>query len=247
MNKEIEGIWTEEQVVKSYQIGPNYTLKPTAISELFQEAAGNHSNAKKFGLREMMKVGKAWVLSTYKYEVFQWPKWTDILKIETWVFDIQKFSSQRNFKIFNNEGQLMIQGSSNWFGIDMKKRRPTTIGEFEDCVQLREDLRTVGTPKRLKGVEKVDFSTSRTAAYSDLDPVNHVNNIKYFEWMLDSLPNDITQDKILKEVEINYASEVVLGETVQILHEVKADENTNVITAIMKENKPACIIHSVWI
>lgn len=246
MNKEEEGIWYEEQVVKSYQIGPNYTLKPTVISELFQEAAGNHSNAKKFGLREMMKVGKAWVLGSYKYEVFKWPKWTHKLQIETWVYDLQKFSSQRNFKILDQEGNLLIQGSSNWFGLDIKKRRPTTIEEFTDCVYLREDLLTVGTPKRLKGVEKVDFSTQRIAAYSDLDPVNHVNNIKYFEWMLDSLPTSFTQQKTLTQVEINYVSEVVLGEEVKILNEMEEGETSKVITAIMKENKPACIIHSVW-
>ncbi|NME68975.1 acyl-[acyl-carrier-protein] thioesterase [Flammeovirga aprica] len=246
MNKEIEGIWYEEQVVKSYQIGPNYTLKPTAISELFQEAAGNHSNAKKFGLRELMKVGKAWVLGTYKYEVFHWPKWTDQLSIETWVYDVQKFSSQRNFKILDEEGKLMIYGSSNWFGLDLKKRRPTSINEFEDCVHVREDLTTVGPPKRLKGVEKVDFSSEREASYSDLDPVNHVNNIRYFEWMLDSLPVEITQKKTLKAVEINYVAEVILGEKVKIVHEVLEEEDTKIISAIMKENKPACIIHSVW-
>ncbi|NLR93911.1 acyl-[acyl-carrier-protein] thioesterase [Flammeovirga agarivorans] len=240
------GVWQEEQVVKSFQIGPNYILKPTAIAEFFQEAAGNHSNAEKFGMREMMALGKAWVLGSIKYKINQWPKWSDNLLIETWVFDVQKFSSQRNFIMKNQKEEVLIEGSSNWFGIDFKKRKPTYIDDFMDVVHVREDLTTTGKPDKLRGLERVDHSSQRKAVFSDLDPVNHVNNIKYLEWMIDSLPAEVKK-KSLSQVETNYLSEVRLDEEVKILSEIDQVENGfNIITCIMKEEKPACILHTVW-
>ncbi|MBB6461137.1 acyl-[acyl-carrier-protein] thioesterase [Flammeovirga kamogawensis] len=244
-----EGVWEEEQIVTSYQIGPNYTLKPTSISELFQEAAGNHSNAEQFGLREMMAIGKAWVLGSYKYRVKRWPKWTEKLLMQTWVHDVQKFSSQRNFQLVDVKGNIIIQGTSNWFGLDMKKRRPTPIEEFVDRITPRADISCISSPSRLKGIERVDFSLKKKAMYSDLDPVNHVNNIKYFEWMLDSLPHTYKTEKMLTDVEINYVTEVVLDEEVNVVSEVTEEEGvTKVITCIMKQEgvKPACIIHTNW-
>lgn len=241
-----EAVWREVQSVKAHQIGPKYKMKPSTISEIFQEVAGNHSNAEKFGLREMMKNGHAWVLGSIKYEVKQWPKWTDNLHITTWVFDVQKLSSQRNFLIKNDQDVEIIKGSSNWFGIDLKRRRPIVIEEFMEEVKTRNDLVTLDKPSKLQPPSSQDFVTERTVVYSELDPVNHVNNIKYFDWMLDSIPYSFKSKKLV-EVEINYLSEVLLDQKVKIITEQQQTKNSyHLITGIYREDKPVCIIHSKW-
>ncbi|ANQ48094.1 hypothetical protein MY04_0712 [Flammeovirga sp. MY04] len=241
-----EGVWSEHQTVKAHQIGPGYKMKPSTISEIFQEVAGNHSNAEKFGLREMMKNGHAWVLGSLKYEVKKWPKWTEDLHITTWVYDVQKLSSQRNFLIKDDKGNVIIQGSSIWFGIDLKRRRPIMITEFMDKVTQRDDLITLEKPSKLQPPSSKDFESKRKVVYSELDPVNHVNNIKYFDWMLDSIPHSFKSKKLV-EVEINYLSEVVLDQEVDVITEQQQSENGyHLITGIYKEDKPACIIHTKW-
>ena len=52
--------------------------------------------------------------------------------------------------------------------------------------------------------------------YGDLDMNGHVNNVRYIEWVLNSLPLEFHQTHILTALEVNYLAEAVYGHAVSI-------------------------------
>jgi hypothetical protein len=56
----------------------------------------------------------------------------------------------------------------------------------------------------------------RRAAYSDLDYNGHVNNVRYVQWIQDSLEPEILTKAGRVRMDINYLSEVKYGELTEI-------------------------------
>jgi hypothetical protein len=63
------------------------------------------------------------------------------------------------------------------------------------------------------GAEK---AAERAAAYSDIDFNGHMNNARYVQWIQDIIePGALAQAKTMR-LDINYLSEVKLGETLEL-------------------------------
>jgi hypothetical protein len=56
----------------------------------------------------------------------------------------------------------------------------------------------------------------RQAAYSDIDYYGHVNNARYIQWIQDMIAPDILDKADQIRLDINYMSEVLPGETVEL-------------------------------
>jgi acyl-ACP thioesterase len=72
---------------------------------------------------------------------------------------------------------------------------------------------------------------------SDLDIVNHVNNIKYIEWCLDCLPAEVVLSASIIFMEMHFLREMVWNDSVQI------DEENQ--TFYVTKNDKNCFILSV--
>ena len=52
--------------------------------------------------------------------------------------------------------------------------------------------------------------------FSDLDIIGHVNNVKYLEWCIDAALTSSTQNCEIREFEINFLKEALLGDEIEI-------------------------------
>jgi len=55
---------------------------------------------------------------------------------------------------------------------------------------------------------------------SDLDLVNHVNNVKYLEWCLDFVDETLVLDQQIESFEMNFMKELSLKDIVKIENSV---------------------------
>ena len=60
--------------------------------------------------------------------------------------------------------------------------------------------------------------------FSDLDALNHVNNVKYIEWCLDCLPLEILEKNLIKAIDINYLKEVTFNQNIAIYSSINEKE-----------------------
>ena len=74
----------------------------------------------------------------------------------------------------------------------------------------------------------------RKVVLSDLDIVNHVNNVKYLEWCLDLLDETSLLEQKISALEMNFLKELSLKDQVAI-HELQQEDKTTF--SITKEGK----------
>ena len=55
-----------------------------------------------------------------------------------------------------------------------------------------------------------------TVVFSDLDIIGHVNNVKYIEWCIDSVTASSDPGLDIREFEINFNQEALLGDEIDI-------------------------------
>jgi len=72
-------------------------------------------------------------------------------------------------------------------------------------------------PLGLDARGNLNFAGSRLAAYSDIDFYGHVNNVRYVQWIQDITPPDLLDRAGQMRLDINYMSETLPGELVELL------------------------------
>jgi acyl-ACP thioesterase len=83
----------------------------------------------------------------------------------------------------------------------------------------------------------------KTVFLSDLDIVNHVNNVKYLEWCLDLVEEKLILDQKIESFEMNFLKELSLKDNVIIHESLNETETTFSIT---KEDKTSFALQLNW-
>ena len=101
--------------------------------------------------------------------------------------------------------------------IDYRKRTPQHIlAPYPDYLIRPDDPSALPKARRIALPKQTRVLGTHRVAYSDIDPMGHVNNIKYTQWVLDSIPYRQALGLLGGEVEVNFLSELHPGDTVSI-------------------------------
>jgi medium-chain acyl-[acyl-carrier-protein] hydrolase len=217
-----------EEIIRipGYECDFNQKLKPAAFFRYLTEAAGVHAEQLGAGFQAMQNHNLFWVHSRMKIKFFKFPRIGERITLKTWPKTIQqKLFFIRDYEVFNETGEKIAAASSAWLLIDSVTRRmvPSLSAGIQlpsnpDLVGLNEPLERLGLAQN--GEKRLD----RTASYSSLDLLNHVNNSRYVEWICDALPADLINQNEMDWMQINYDHETRAGEEVSVfLNQVLSD------------------------
>ncbi|MGE5431035.1 MAG: acyl-[acyl-carrier-protein] thioesterase [Syntrophomonadaceae bacterium] len=184
----------------------------TSIMRYFEDIAIMQSEDASVGLDYYSKNNVAWVLYKWDIEILNYPKFKDTLRIVTCPLAFAKFYAFRSFDVYSMSGEHQVKGSSMWFFVDMNTRRPARIPqEVYDGYQITPaDTRQLEIEDP-KAPEEIDYSTTFRVRQSDIDTNGHVNNIKYIEWALEALPQEIFSSFTLRRIKVVYKKETMYG------------------------------------
>ena len=173
--------FTRNVVIESHEAD---LLSQANIITLFShtlDTAGYASNGTGYSIDSLHEQGLSWVVSRFAIEVKRYPKQFEEITIETWIEDINKLVSTRNFQIFDKNRELLAEATSIWSMIDTATRRPVNLLEtlYKEAPVLAE-ANSMERPVRILEVkgEKVDEVKAR---YSDIDFNQHVNSARYIK------------------------------------------------------------------
>ena len=208
------------------------------------DTAGYASNGRAYSIDALQEQGLSWVLSRFAIEVNRYPKQFEEITIETWIEDINKLVSTRNFLIFDKNRELIAKACSLWSMIDQNTRRPVNLLEtlYKDAPILAEanDMERPVRILEVKG-EKVDEVKVR---YSDIDFNQHANSARYIKWQLDSYNLDMFKEKQVKRFDINFVQEVLFGEKLEVYKEEK--ENMHSFDLKNESGRSVCKTIFTW-
>lgn len=202
-------------MIRSYDVDPRMIARLPVLCRFMQEAAYFHAEHLGVGHSHLSPKNIAWVLARMRIEVERLPKWGETVKLRTWPSGRDRLFYCRDFEITDGDGKLLLLASTAWFVIDSVKRERIQ----PDWWQSQE---YPFSPKvfssKLDRLKSCDCEGGETMAvnYGDLDQNGHVNNVRYVEWMLNSLPLEFHQAHVLQSLEVNYLAEAVYGHSVSI-------------------------------
>ncbi|MFQ3173842.1 MAG: medium-chain acyl-[acyl-carrier-protein] hydrolase [Flavobacterium sp.] len=227
-------IFSKEWEINFTQCMPNGYLKYTDLCNILQLTAAAHSASAGISFSDMQEFNQAWVLSKMRVEIASLPKWGDVVTVKTWINTLEKSRSVRAFEIHVNGGKI-LGCVSFWAVFNTEKRRPEGLALPYDHIELYPEIRAT-----IESFSKISISSEKEDVFeksvylSDLDIVNHVNNVKYLEWCLDHLETDLILTQRIKSFEMNFLRELSLNDKV-IIHENLSEDS--IIFSITKENK----------
>lgn len=220
--------YTEKRIVSCYEANANHLLRPAAMLDIMQEAAGRDAANLGFGYDDMIAGNTAWVLSRIKLIFHNYPKWRDEVTLKTWHKGANRIFYLRDFQLEDSVGNVAVSATTSWLIIDLASRRMvrnSTLAEnFDNSAMgdaIAEQAEKVSLPKGAVP-ELVD---THKVVWSDIDTNGHVNNVKYVVWALDSLDYDLVASKSVKELLVNYDCEVLPGQSVDLYRFVESEDN----------------------
>lgn len=241
-------LWKEQHTVKSYERDVHGLLNIQTVGNILQEAAGNHANSRGFGVEDLMQQKETWVLARLKIQMHHSAQWGDALNIETWVENIEHFFAERHFAI-KRDGHAVAAAVSNWAVIDLERRRPKRVDTYADMMPtipgkfgIEEKLR------KLPDAAGEGCPNIRRVRFSELDILRHVNNVRYFDWVLDAYGKNHRENFVVDSFEINFLAEAHLDEDICIYTRPEDDEETTFNHSAIRKNDNREIIRArvIW-
>jgi acyl-ACP thioesterase len=200
-------LWTDQYKVHSYHSDRHGKLRINVIAGFLQESAWLHSNACGIGYKDLLAIGKMWILSGLKIKVACYPFWGDELTMNTWGNEYEDPYAYRDFELLDFTGKQLISGSTSWLLINASNHRPNRITSEYQKVPARGVGSGSGKPGRIQAVIENGIEKFRKVNNSDIDIYQHVNNAKYVEWFSDLIPSELIESTEIEEFTINYLGE----------------------------------------
>lgn len=212
MNK---STWTQQYNVNTYLVTPRKRLGLYGLLNLLQDTAWIHATHLGHGYEEMIKDGQAWVLTRQKLKMDKWPSWTETIELKTWVRPVTSMIAVRDFEIFLS-GEKIGECSTQWLILDLATRKPAekVLNMAED--EFRQDAPPMIEASKISLQKDLKEFAQFHVRNSDLDLNGHVNNTKYAQWILDSVPEANLRTYNLLEYEVNFIAETKSGDVITI-------------------------------
>ena len=238
-----ESIFFDSFKVQASETDASKSIKVPSLLGYMQEAAWTNATKLGFSTYDMLKEGITWVVNRMYVEFLELPTYPQVLKIETWPSDLDKYFAYRDFRVFDESNNLMVQATSNWLVLDINTRKLIAIPDYIKDARFSVDR---GGMDRIKGKctfdqNKIENEFSIGVSWFDLDVNNHVNNTKYFQWIFDSLDHRILENKKTKSIDITFKAEAGHGDDV-VSQSYALDENTFAHQIINKSTDKVLVV-----
>jgi medium-chain acyl-[acyl-carrier-protein] hydrolase len=205
--------WQKTFKIQSYQVDVHRRMNIPSFCNFFQEIAYEHAEHLNFGYHYLKSIGKFWVLSRLLMEVYSYPMWGDEIIITTWPRGMEGMLALRDFSILSAQGEKLAGATTSWLVLDEEKHRPQRIDpvEFSKFLILTDSALNITAPKVAKPEQSTNMETFRVK-FSDIDVNQHVNNVRFVQWAIDSIPDHELLTKRVSSCAINFLGEAALGD-----------------------------------
>jgi len=217
----IVDVWQEILPIRFGLIDKSDRLKLDSVFQIFQEAAISHAENLGVGRDDMGVKNQGWIISRLTVLVHTRPQYLDTITVRSWPRGWEKLFALRDYEIKNKDGTVMVSARSAWLIVDIEKRRPLRPQSVMDYLPQNKGLAAL--PPEANAVVSLEERgnlqkiAERKARYSDLDSNGHVNNARYIQWIEDTLDCGLLESAVKMRLDINYISEILSGETIDIM------------------------------
>ena len=236
-------IGTYHFVAEPFHVDFNGRLTMGVLGNHLLNCAGFHATERGFGIATLNEDNYTWVLSRLAIELDEMPYQYEDFSVQTWVENVYRLFTDRNFAILDKDGKKMGYARSVWAMINLNTRKPADLlalhgGSIVDYIC--EEPCPIEKPSRIKVESKEPVCTLK-AKYSDIDINGHVNSIRYIEHILDLFPIELYRTKRIRRFEMAYVAESYYGDELAFYYD---ETNENEYHVEVKKNNSEVVCRS---
>ncbi|GMI93845.1 fatty acyl-ACP thioesterases B [Hibiscus trionum] len=233
-------VFQQELVVRSFDVSGDSKMSLVALANYLQDTALNHlwscchlspsiSNA--YLLRNLnllaatMELSSFFLLSLSKH---------DAIQVHTWMYELGKNGLGIDWSFSDlKTGEPVILASSSYMMMNKKTRRlskfieearkelkPYLMPEWSPLIENTRKLQVIN-------IDITDFTRlGSSPGWNDMDMNQHVNNAKYFEWILEGTPSWIMRSHQLSSINLEFQKECGMDATLKCLSKMVGNYNS---------------------
>lgn len=224
--------YTKEHTLKVYEVNCFGELKLLSLFNLLQEVASEHADTLGMGYQSCLQAKVAWVAASYRVDICVLPRIGQDFIIETWIADLNAVVSQRCYRIKDKQGNVLIEGMTNWALISSDTLRPVAITKnlSVDIKQIDGEKLSFSSDKiKLQLPERTDFECHFMSRFDEMDTNFHINNAIYPTWAAESLSPEWQETKVPTRVQINFKTPTKAFEKIDITTQISGEETLHKI------------------
>lgn len=242
-------ITSKEYEIHFYEIDYSRKALITSIVNFFGDIAMKQSDDLGLGLDWLIKENLGWVIYKWDITMIRYPKLNEKITVRTWPYSLRKFYAYRQYDILDCQGNVICTADSIWFLIDSIKRKPTQISdEMYEAYGINKDCDEVINFGKIDIPKEIDMEKYFNVRYSDIDTNRHVNNAKYIDWCIETVPMDVVLEYSLKNIKVIYEKETKYGEQIKASTQIFREEGRVIFLHKIddREGKRLTLAKSEW-
>ena len=211
-------VFSRDYLVHYYEADAMRRLTLPSLVQYFEDIAILHSASRGMDLEFFKEHHCGWMLLKWNIEVERLPLFGEMVSVATEVHSMKSFLADRVFRMTSGNGDLLATARSNWLLVDTDRRRPMRIpaeqyGQFGLAPGAEADFAAIDeVPPLGTDLSGDEIMKSVVRTYnSDIDTNGHVNNVRYIDWSLDSLPGDFLLRYAPVGIRVQYRKELGAG------------------------------------
>jgi len=213
--------FSKEYEINYYDVDYKLKCKLSSIVNFLCDIGNEQAESVGDTIENLTERNSAWVFYKYDIRMTEYPKYREVINIETTPAGFNKFYAFRNYKITKSNGEVIGEAVALFFLIDIEKRRPKRISNEQLKAYDSEDIANVSIEMdKISELEGVDCEKVFNIRYSDIDSNEHVK-----EYTLKRV-------KVIFEKEAKYGHNVTVeaqivnigNNTISTIHRIKSDE-----------------------
>ena len=211
--------YSREYLVHYYEIDRERKLTLPALMHYFEDIATLDSEARGFTLEHYARTGQVFLLLKWDVVIRSWPGFNETLRIETRPTTFKRFLANREYAVFGKDGRPLAEAQSVWVFTDVASRRPVRVPDemYAGFGVPRDSEKSFVMLEDLPAIIEGTFIRGIKVRNTDLDNNDHVNNVRYVEWALESLPREFVRDRTVSRVKVHYKKELQAGGAAEIV------------------------------
>ena len=212
----IKNYFDKQFELRYFEMNEFGVASPTTILTLLEETAADHCYSINHSLYQLAEQNIGWVLISGLMQMERYPSYKEKITIRTW---LSKYTTIKGFReniIYDEQNNIIGRIKGLWVFFDIDRRRPVQI--FIDIMEkwsfCNEECIDYNISKKIKTVENSDYELKFKVNRYDTDIYRHVNNIRYLQWVVESVPEEIIDNYYLYSIDGRFTAEAHNGQTI---------------------------------
>ncbi len=245
----MKNYFDKEFELRYFEMNELGVATPTTMLTLLEEAAADHCYSISHSLYQLEEEGIGWVLFSGVMQMKRYPKYKEKIIIRTWLSKYSTIKGIRENIIYGENGDVIGSAKGLWVFFDINKRKPTQIYDsikekWSFCATKSIDY---NISKKIELVENPDVKLRFVVNKYDTDMNKHVNNIRYLQWAIESVPDEIVDKYYLDTIDGRFLAEAHFGQTVVVLTKFDKQDNSFIHTIKIEGTDIVCATaKTVW-